>query len=149
MPFHTLKRAPPLMNAPHDPSNPASLMVPVELKWPLYLRRWGWGILIAGVCTGALIYLLADPDSAAGASVEMADARVYNYNVERMGGKAALYAVRFNQWMDGLWHGRSLGVTVAVVAMVLALLCFWLSGLMSEQATEDDKHSTQRGTGPN
>jgi hypothetical protein len=56
---------------------------------------------------------------------------MYEHNLELMGGKAAVYAVRFNQWLAGLWHGRPLAYTVAVLAVAIALVCFWMPRLMS------------------
>ena len=38
---------------------------------------------------------------------------------------------QFNQWFDGLWHGRSLAYTVAVLAVTISLVCFWVAWIAS------------------
>ena len=52
-------------------------------------------------------------------------------------GMAMVYAVRFNEWLSSLWHGKRLAVTVAVLAMVIALACFWVANLMSLSCPEN------------
>ena len=46
--------------------------------------------------------------------VEFANPRAYENQIERFGGKATLYAVRFNEWLSTLLHGRPLAVTVEI-----------------------------------
>jgi hypothetical protein len=43
---------------------------------------------------------------------------------------AAVYAARFNRWLAGLWHGRPLAYTVAVLAVAIALLCFLVARMV-------------------
>jgi hypothetical protein len=100
---------------------------------PLHLRvyRTGVAILVVGLVSAALIYLLAPEDPNADAAREIASGRAYEYNIERIGGTAAVYTVRFNQWLGSLWHGKQLAATVAVLALVVALLCFLLARMIA------------------
>src|SRR6202035_1077247 len=48
------------------------------------------------------------------------DSKVYLRQLELYGGKANVPGVELRQWFDGLWHGRSLAFTVAVLAALVA-----------------------------
>jgi hypothetical protein len=97
------------------------------------IRYGGMAVLAAGLIGAALIYSFAADDEGPDLGAEIASGRVYEYNIERIGGKAAVYAARFNQWLAGLWHGKQLAFTVAALAVALALVCFWVARL-----TEND-----------
>ena len=100
---------------------------------PLHVRiyRSGVVILVVGLVSAALIYFLAPEDPNAEAAREIASGRAYEYNIERIGGTAAVYTARFNQWLGSLWHGKSLACTVAVLTVVFALLCFLLARMIA------------------
>ncbi len=65
------------------------------------------------------------------ATREITSGRMYQHNIELMGEKFAVLSAEFNQWFGSLWHGRTLAYTVAVVAVGVALVCFWVGHLMS------------------
>src|SRR6266702_3508964 len=76
-------------------------------------------ILLAGFGSALAIYLTAveaPPDPFA----EFEKSKKFAYELERMGGKAALAANDFNKWFAGLWQGETLAYTVAVIALVIA-----------------------------
>lgn len=99
---------------------------------PLHMRicYWGATILFVGLISAALIYLFAPDGGGADPAGEIASGRVYEYNIERIGGKATVYAARFNRWLAGLWHGRPLAYTVAVLSVAIALVCFWVAHMV-------------------
>jgi hypothetical protein len=90
--------------------------------------------LVAGLVAAALIYAFVD-DTGPDAAAEIASGRVYEYNIERIGGKSAVYAARFNQWLGSLWHGRTLAYTVAAIATVVAAICFLAAHFAAPNAT--------------
>lgn len=96
------------------------------------LRWWGGAVLAVGLTVAALIYALAPSDEGIDAASEIARGRMYQHNLELMGGKAGALMAEFNEWFAGLWHGRSLAYTVAFLAIVAALGCFGAARLMSE-----------------
>ncbi|MDB5815954.1 MAG: hypothetical protein JWN23_3071 [Rhodocyclales bacterium] len=85
-------------------------------------------ILFAGLLGAVLIYALSTDAE----TVEIANRQAYEFQIERIGGKATVYLVRLNEWLISLWHGKQLGITVGVLAIVIALLCFWVAAQMSE-----------------
>ncbi len=99
------------------------------------LRRAGIAILIGGLVAAFLIHLSSGPPT--GADAASGNSPLDDYNVERIGGKAAVYAARFNQWIGGLWHGRPLAYTVAAIAVAVALLCLWIADLASVPVADE------------
>jgi hypothetical protein len=94
-------------------------------------RFWGVAILLVGLASAALVYVLAPDDSGAGAAGGVASGKMYQHTLELMGGKAAVDADRFDQWFASLWQGRTLAYTLAVLALAIALACFWVAYLLS------------------
>jgi len=58
-------------------------------------------------------------------------------NVELYGGTAAVVADALNRWFAGLWHGRPLAYTLAVLAIGIALACFLAARHLSDESTDD------------
>ncbi|WP_243286987.1 hypothetical protein [Geothrix terrae] len=88
------------------------------------IRRVTAGILTAGLGGAALIYLRAAPQGANPLGYEPEDTKKYLRELEVYGGKVNVLITEFRRWFEGLWQGRSLAVTVAVLTLMLAL-GFW------------------------
>ncbi len=110
-------------------SDPHPQYAPTEQPRPLHAVTYYWGVvtLLVGLLAAALIYFFAAEDKEMDLVGEIASGRMYEHNLELMGGKFAVYADRFNRWFAGLWHGRPLAYTVAVLSVAIALLFFWLA----------------------
>lgn len=91
-------------------------------------------ILLAGLCSAMAIYLTAEdaPDDALGYvivdgtayPVSPGSSRTYVRDLQRFGGKASVIFDEFNRWFVGLWRGRSLGITLAWISVVVSLGVF-------------------------
>ncbi|HEV3077031.1 MAG TPA: hypothetical protein VHB47_21590 [Thermoanaerobaculia bacterium] len=84
------------------------------------LRRISAAILIGGLAAAIVIYANAGPAPEYPLGSDLEDSKVYLRQLELYGGKANVLAVELRQWFDGLWHGRSLAFTVAVLAALVA-----------------------------
>lgn len=103
-----------------------------NLQIALYLI--GGFILLAGLLGAAMVYLTAVEERSDVVGYEIADGEVYGvsaseskryrHDLELFGGKAAVLADDFSRWFAGLWQGRRLAYTLAVLAIGLALGCF-------------------------
>ena len=91
----------------------------------------GVGILVLGLTCAALIFVFSEGNEAADAADEIARGRMYQHNIELMGGKLAVYTDEFSRWFAGLWHGRTLAYTAGVLAVATATVCFVLALALS------------------
>lgn len=115
------------MSETHPQHAPAKQRQPLDAV----IYYWGMAILLVGLVGAALIYVFAVDDGGGDPAGEIASGRMYQHNIELMGGKLAVFSDQFNQWFAGLWHGRPLAYTVAVLTVAIALACFWVARLMS------------------
>jgi hypothetical protein len=77
-------------------------------------------ILAVGFTSAVVIYFVnAALPGASG--YELEDSKRYLRDMEVYGGQANVLATEFRHWFNGLWHGRSLAFTVAVISLFLAL----------------------------
>jgi hypothetical protein len=124
------------MEDPHAP----------DARPPLHviLYRWGAVIFVLGLATSLVLYILAADDTR-DPTRQITRAKMYQHNIELMGGKGALYAARFNDWFADLWHGHQLAWTIAVISVVVAAICFLLGLLISEPLpVEPDEQGADR-----
>lgn len=91
-------------------------------------------LLLAGLAGSAFIYRTASDEPSGVLSYEIidgtayavlaSDSKQYRHDLERFGGKAAVFADEFNRWFSSLWHGKRLAGTVAVLSILIALAFF-------------------------
>lgn len=91
---------------------------------PARVYLLGAVILAAGWIAGILSYLRAADDTSGDLAYGPGWDRQYEFQLERIGGKAAVLAAEFSQWFADLWHGRRLAFTVAILCTGAAFLCF-------------------------
>ena len=77
-------------------------------------------ILVIGVATAVAIYLTAQPPPGNPLGYDPLDTKKYLYDLEVYGGKANVLAAEFREWFTGLWHGKRLAFTVAVITVIAA-----------------------------
>ncbi len=98
------------------------------------LRLLGNVALAVGVVAGLAIYIAA---SRRPADYELPETKAYLRQMEMYGGQANVLATDIREGFAGLWQGKPLGVTVAVLGVLLrAGLRFFAEPLPSE---EDDE----------
>ena len=124
-----------------------------SLSQRLYLI--GALVLLLGFAAAALIYATSkdDPGPAVGYVVAQGkvytiapgDSKKYRRDLEQYGGKAALLADDLGNWFAGLWKGRALASTLAVISIAIAGLLFYFAKLA---ATDPDRrHRGSRNDG--
>jgi hypothetical protein len=90
------------------------------MKWGLLtpqarIRAGTRAILVLGFAAAAVIYLTAQPSPANPLGYDPLDTKKYLHDLEVYGGKANVIAAEFTDWFAGLWHGKRLAFTVAVL----------------------------------
>lgn len=91
----------------------------------------GTFVLVMGLLAALVIYLVALAGSGAQNMPDFSQDRRFNLELERIGGKSAIYLAALDRWLSGLWHGTTLAYTVGTLSVAVALACFWLANLMS------------------
>ncbi len=93
-------------------------------------------ILLAGLGCAAAVYLSVG-ETPVDPFAEFENSKKFAYELERMGGKAALFANDFNRWFAGLWHGQNLAFTIAVLTIITAAAYYFVaSGLAADAETD-------------
>lgn len=77
-------------------------------------------MLIVGLATSVAVYLTAAPDEDDPLH-DFEQTKKYFADVERAGGKTALFSAELSRWFSGLWHGQSLAFTIAILTTVAAV----------------------------
>ena len=70
-------------------------------------------------------------------ALEPGDSKMYRHELERFGGNAAIFADELSRWFSGLWHGKGLARTLAVLSSVVALF-FLRAGKNCENEPDDE-----------
>ncbi len=78
-------------------------------------------VLLAGLIGAIVIYLRAGSAPATLLELSPETSKKYLRDLELYGGTANVLAVQLQAWFDGLWHGRRLAYTVAVLSAVTSL----------------------------
>ncbi len=112
-----------------------------------YLYLTSAVILLVGLVSAVLIYRAAMNDSSGDASYDAVGEFVYPtgggytkkyvHDMQLYGGNAAMLADEFMRWAAGLWHGKSLSFTVAVIAFVLSFGVFVAANNVTSSSKSD------------
>jgi len=92
-------------------------------------------LLLLGLSSSVAIYLFAQPPSPDPLGYDPMDTKKYLRELELYGGKVNILFTEFRQWFDGLWHGKPLAYTVAVITVILSF-AFWF--VATHKAVNDD-----------
>ncbi|HEX4329013.1 MAG TPA: hypothetical protein VH105_19645 [Burkholderiales bacterium] len=83
-------------------------------------------ILAIGLACAGYVYWSAVDDSAEQLAQDMIHGKQYDFQLERMGGKAMVLMAQFNDWFGSLWHGKPLAAILAGTSLVVGLGCIWV-----------------------
>jgi hypothetical protein len=115
-------------------------------------------ILLVGLGTAIFIYQTADSDSSGALGYQIIggtiypimpeNTKIYRHDLEVYGGKAAVLADEFRRWFIGLWHGKSLAFTIAVITIFISFAGFFTarhlpSNSKSHVGTENNRDGTR------
>jgi hypothetical protein len=102
------------------------------------IRVVGIILLIGGLLAGVVIYFKAPPEQDRDLILGI-DVRTNRdvLQLEKMGGKSAVFMADFEEWFASIWHGRRLAYTVAVLAMSGYAGCYLLADFAEFSSTQD------------
>jgi len=101
-------------------------------------RLIGVCILVAGLLAAAVVNQRAAPDDGDPYLILSGNAKRYNYEMERIGGKSNILAAEFQDWFGSLWHGKKLAHTLVFLSIGSSLACFFIAYVLSRPPPPDD-----------
>jgi len=107
----------------------------------IQLKRISMAILIAGFGAAIIIYFTAGaiPENPLG--YEPLETKKYVHDLELYGGKANVLGEEFREWFIGLWYGKNLAYTVAVITILSVLTLRFIANTLEEHnAREVARH---------
>ena len=92
-------------------------------------RRATTAILVAGFVAALVIFFVARPVPENPLGYDPLDTKSYRRQLEVYGGTANVLAADFMDWFAGLWQGRNLAYTIAVLTVVSVLILRFVAKL--------------------
>ena len=113
------------------------------------LRAATRGIVAVGFLAAVIVYITAGPPPQNPLGYDPLQTKAYRHELEVFGGKANVIVAEFQDWFDGLWHGRQLAWTIAVLSLIAAYL-FQLTVRLLQAGPEepDDAKVRPPASGP-
>jgi hypothetical protein len=113
----------------------------------IYINLLSAIILLVGLGTAIFIYQTADNDASGALGYQIIggtvypimpeNTKIYKHDLEVYGGKAAVLADDFRRWFNGLWHGKSLAFTVAVLSIIVSCTGFFTARHLPSRSESD------------
>jgi hypothetical protein len=95
-------------------------------------------IAIIGFGAALAIYLTHKPEGFDPLTYNPQEQKMYDQQLQMLGGKATVVTNDFSNWFASIWHGRALAGTVTVLT-ILAILIFRYIALHPDFVIEDEK----------
>jgi hypothetical protein len=107
-------------------------------------------VLITGLLCATWLYRTADegPDLSGAYQIIVVngvpqpiapnESKMYQRDLQRYGGKMALIFDDINRWWSGLWHGRSLALTVAFIAVFVSFALYFTALALPEDSVRNE-----------
>jgi hypothetical protein len=96
-------------------------------------------VLVAGIACAAWIYETADDAADLSGAYQIIvvdgvpkaiapnESKAYMRDLQRYGGKMAVIFDDIGRWWNGLWHGRSLALSVAFITVLVSLGLYFVA----------------------
>ncbi len=86
---------------------------------PRTINRLSGALLVVGLGTGLAIYCLAEPEVFDPLLGNPLNSKKHLHELRVMGGRANVTFAEFQAWFVGLWRGPQLGLTLAVLTVII------------------------------
>jgi hypothetical protein len=106
-------------------------VIEVPLSWRVMKRRTRFdivrGVLLVGLASAIAVYMTAVNPADDPLGNPMDTSKIYQRNMEMVGGTANLVAGQITDWVKGLFQGRTLAYTLAFLTLALAYGFFFIT----------------------
>jgi hypothetical protein len=101
------------------------------MSWRIMKRRTRFdivrGILLVGLSSAVAVYWTAVNPGDDPLGNPLDNSKLYQRNLEMVGGTANLVAGQITDWIKGLWQGKTLAFTLAVLTLATAYAFFFVT----------------------
>src|SRR5207302_588774 len=105
--------------------------------------RWALlAIAIVGFGSAIAVYHLTTPEVYDPNGYHPLENKKYVHDLQVYGGTANVLFAEFTEWFTGLWHGRQLATTLAVLTALTLLLVRWVRVPLPPEGDEPDEPAT-------
>ncbi len=112
------------------------------LDLPTRLKLIGVGILLVGLLSAALIYVLAAQAPDESNILDMPqNTKIYRHDLELYGGKLNVMLDDFNRW---LWQGKTLAKIIACLSIIIALALFYVANHLEPVSEPESYQENER-----
>lgn len=111
--------------------------------------------LLIGLVISILIYLTADNyeknflgyEVIGGSAypIRPEDSKIYQRDLQIVGGKAYVLIDEFQRWFTGLWHGKSLAYIIAGITLLISAGFFYAANNFLSPSKDDTHGEKNRG----
>ena len=94
-------------------------------------------ILVVGFAAAAAAYFIAAARPENPLGYDPMDSKKYLHDLQVYGGTANVVATEFREWVVGLWYGKNLAYTLAVLTLITVALYRFFSFPMPEEPEDE------------
>lgn len=105
------------------------------------LRRVTRILLAVGFGAAAVAWIVAGARPENPLGYDPLDNKKYIHDLQVYGGTANVVAAEFREWFAGLWYGRNLAYTIAVLTIVAVLVVRFV--MLTNPSTDDENEGTR------
>ncbi len=106
------------------------------------MNRITGGLLLIGLGSALVIFLVTPPEVVDPLLGDQFSNKKYLREMRMLGGQGNVLAAEFNEWFAGLWQGRELAATVAVLTVGTVLVFRWIATHPGAPTTEQSEDKT-------
>jgi len=104
-----------------------------------HLKQITIAILAAGFGAAIVVYFFAASRPENPLGYDPLDTKRYLHDLEVYGGKANVFAAEFRDWFIGLWYGKNLAYTIAVLTLLLVGAVRLVTALSLAELDEEEE----------
>ena len=109
------------------------------------MNRISTALLLLGLGGALVIFVTAVPEVVDPLLGDQFSNKKYLREMRMLGGQGNVLAAEFNDWFAGLWHGRELAATIAVLTIVTVLIFRFIASHPGGPAAEQAEDDVERG----
>jgi hypothetical protein len=101
--------------------------------------------LLLGLALPAFTYISAEDVNDSSLVYEVEESRKYIHDMELLGGKMNVLAMKFTNWFNSLWHGKPLAYTICCITVLIFIVLVFVDYYSPSNIDFDDHDEKKPG----